>query len=616
METELKQEFDNMGIEPSPEVLYRSVDLCSSYNIDDAAEFVEQWVAFSISNLNGAEPTVDHLNEFERKVFQAKRERELQAANKKRGTKYPSAISNLTHLNEIAANNSNPLAMYGVEDDTVMDDYMQDSAMDDIDSTPGTPSVCRTPKAKSALARTPARQNETLFSPASYSPIGTPRTHTAAAGSGKIVYTFGNPSLISNAQWSLITPQPKITVKQLLQHEGECLGPGTKAKYMFDNLYEKSEIAGDRVFEIGKSLCQKVFGNEAEGYELSQVDMHSQDMIKTIGTIHSDYDGPLDPSSTILVGSDEATCHTVRLNFSKTKSVGIFPGQVVMVSGMNPKGDVLMVEEIITEQNLQPPKPPQIEDRLSFVIAAGPYTHDDDLVYDPLQDLVMYLKENRPNVLILCGPFMEAEHKVIGDNVTLAETFEAFFEKMITGIVEAIGQETTILVVASHLDAHADCVYPTMAIQMKKTFPNVHMLPDPSMIDLNGLVIGMTSTDIVDHILSEELAVNAGDKVKRVVNYLLHQKSFYPLNHPKENEMCLDSDLASKYANIEKIPNILILPSTQKCFLRVVNGCLAINPGRLADNSGGTFARFIINPPSPKEEANLFNYVGCQVRKV
>lgn len=105
---------------------------------------------------------------------------------------------------------------------------------------------------------------------------GTPRTHTAAPGSGKIVYTFGNPTLISNAQWSFTTPQPKICVKQLLQHEGTCLGPGTKAKYMFDNLYEKAEIAGDRVFEIGKSLCQKVFGENAEDYDLAPVDMHSQ----------------------------------------------------------------------------------------------------------------------------------------------------------------------------------------------------------------------------------------------------------------------------------------------------------------------------------------------------
>lgn len=199
------------------------------------------------------------------------------------------------------------------------------------------------------------------------------------------------------------------------------------------------------------------------------------------------------------------SCRTVRLNFSKTKSVGVFPGQVVMVSGMNPKGDIFMVEELYTEQNLQPPKPPTIAEQLSFVIAAGPYTQDDDLVYDPLQDLVVYLKENKPNVLILCGPFMEAEHKLISDNITLAETFEVFFEKMITGIVEAVSGDTTILVVASHRDANADCVYPTMPINLKKTFPNVHMLPDPSIVDLNGLTIGVTSTDIVDHILYNEL---------------------------------------------------------------------------------------------------------------
>lgn len=60
---------------------------------------------------------------------------------------------------------------------------------------------------------------------------------------------------------------------------------------------------------------------------------------------------------------------------------------------------------------------------------------------------------------------------------------------------------------ASHKDAHADPVYPTMPYQLQKPYPNVHLLPDPSMIDLNGIVIGMTSTDIVDHILTNELAV-------------------------------------------------------------------------------------------------------------
>ncbi|XP_037943678.1 DNA polymerase alpha subunit B-like, partial [Teleopsis dalmanni] len=441
---------------------------------------------------------------------------------------------------------------------------------------------------------------------------GTPRTHIAAPGSGKIVYTFGNPTLINNAKWSSLE-QTKIAIKQLLLYNGEPLS-AVNVKYMFDNQREKCEIAGDRVFNIGKNLCRKVFGPDADDYELSPVDVHSQNTVKTIGTIYCDHDGPLDASSTMLVGSDEMCTRTVRLNFSKIKSVGVFPGQVVMVSGMNPKGDTLTVENIIAEKQLTQPTPPKIDSQLSVVIAAGPYTFDDDILYDPLHDLLNYLKENLPDVLVLTGPFFDVDHQIILEN--MGETFEVFFERMIAGIVEIIGTSTTVLMVSSQYDAMADPVYPTLPVSLKKTYPNVHMLPDPSMIDLNGIIIGMTSTDVVDHIISTELAINAGDKIKRVVNHLYNQGSFYPLNPPPEDKLCLDSNLTSKFANIEQIPNIIILPSDQKCFIRVVNGSLAINPGRLADNAGGTFARLIIAPSANKDENNFLSNIGCQVRKV
>lgn len=129
------------------------MELCITYHIDDAAEFVEQWMAFSISHLHGDEPSLENLNEFERKVFQTKREKELLAASKKKGNKLPSALANLTHLNAISASSSNPLAMYGVDDNDVMDDYMPDmadiggvsvvAALMETDNTPSTP---HTPK--------------------------------------------------------------------------------------------------------------------------------------------------------------------------------------------------------------------------------------------------------------------------------------------------------------------------------------------------------------------------------------------------------------------------------------------------------------------------------------
>ncbi|XP_055923799.1 DNA polymerase alpha subunit B [Eupeodes corollae] len=595
MHKEIAEQFEELGCSPSEDILDKCVELCYTYKITDAMEFVAQWMAYSVSNLDGADPTIPLLLEMERKEFILQREKELIAAQSKKK-------KTTSHLSDLGAFGSPSRHVSNVDDDDqIMDSY-----------------GCMTPKAKpSAIARTPAqRQNEVLFSPASYSQIsGTPRAQ-GAAGSGKIVYTFGNPQLLASATWSsssLDRSNRKVAVKQLLTHNGKALD--SKAKYMFDILQERAENSGDRIFQVGKNICKKVFGPTVLDYDLQNVDDHSQETVKTIGTICCDSEGCLDATSTLLVGSDESMCRTVRLNFSETKSFGVFPGQVVMVSGRNPKGDTIIVEEVIADRVLQPPTIPKLTESLSFVVAAGPFTNSDDLVYDPLHDLVLYCKDNQPDVLILTGPLMDAEHKSINENV-LAEPFEVFFEKMISGLVEVLGNEITILVVASCRDANSDPVYPTMPVTLKMTYPNVHMLPDPSIVDLNGITIGMTSTDVLDHILNNELAVNAGEKIKRAVCYLFNQGSFYPLNPPGDDRLCFDSSLANKYTNIENIPNLMILPGDQKCFLRVVNGCLAINPGRLADEKGGTFARFVLYPPSKEEDTSIFSVIACQVRKV
>lgn len=60
---------------------------------------------------------------------------------------------------------------------------------------------------------------------------------------------------------------------------------------------------------------------------------------------------------------------------------------------------------------------------------------------------------------------------------------------------------------------------------------------------------------------------NAGaDKIRRYINYLFHQKSFYPLFPPK---MPTDLRLLHEYGLINKIPNILVVPSDMKYYMRV-----------------------------------------------
>lgn len=42
------------------------LEICESNNVDDPVEFVEKWMTFSISKFNGAEPTHEYLEAFER----------------------------------------------------------------------------------------------------------------------------------------------------------------------------------------------------------------------------------------------------------------------------------------------------------------------------------------------------------------------------------------------------------------------------------------------------------------------------------------------------------------------------------------------------------------------
>jgi hypothetical protein len=65
------------------------------------------------------------------------------------------------------------------------------------------------------------------------------------------------------------------------------------------------------------------------------------------------------------------------------------------------------------------------------------------------------------------------------------------------------------------------------------------------------------------------------DKVKRSINYIFHQKSFYPLMPPHDNTP-VDLGLADEYAKLTTLPNMMILPSSLKCFLRVRKKNLSI----------------------------------------
>lgn len=67
--------------------------------------------------------------------------------------------------------------------------------------------------------------------------------------------------------------------------------------------------------------------------------------------------------------------------------------------------------------------------------------------------------------------------------------------------------DTEVLVISSSQDVHSTSVYPTAPYPQSVQYKNLTFLPDPCIVKINGVTIGMTATDIYGHILDAEIAV-------------------------------------------------------------------------------------------------------------
>lgn len=219
---------------------------------------------------------------------------------------------------------------------------------------------------------------------------------------------------------------------------------GPNENYMYDTFLHKCTTAADRIFDIGQEICAKLIKDRPdehneELYEnLSHVDVPHQNTIKCIGRICSDNDCPLDLNSTLLVGADEMKLRTIRLSFARMKTFSVFPGQTVLAQGLNPRGETLYVDDIFTERQLNYASMPTLRENLNMVIATGPYTKQDDLDFESLNELIAYCIQNKPDVLILLGPFLDADHKCVQES-TMKVSFDTYFDNLINGIMEALG---------------------------------------------------------------------------------------------------------------------------------------------------------------------------------
>ena len=183
---------------------------------------------------------------------------------------------------------------------------------------------------------------------------------------------------------------------------------------------------------------------------------------------------------------------------------------------------------------------------LTLLVAAGPYTTTDSLEYEPFEDLLKVIAARQPDVAVLCGPFVDANHPKVAAGETEitgageeAESvdFESLFKMRVSFFLEGLYETnptlaTRIVLVPSLNDVFHDHVFPQppLADRIPGGVPSpwfeeervgdlglpfasendgadrrLHCLSNPSIFSMNEVAVGITTNDVLCHLSGDEV---------------------------------------------------------------------------------------------------------------
>lgn len=484
--------------------------------------------------------------------------------------------------------------------------------------------------------------------------LETPSAKAPKSGLNSSPADFKTPAPIKEAQGVAFENRPHVgqTIETLNAHLQAAVAPSElpsearvklkansdvekfRYKPMAMKLSEASEILDDRIDSFTELVQEHykfddtTFGNPAA---------QSAAEVVAVGRIACDQpNGRLNAASLVLETSRRMGAG-MRIPL-KLEGVGydFFPGRIVALRGTNVSGEYFAVTEVLSMPLLgyADSTPADLDihnDRLTsadgetralhMITASGPYTTDTDLSFQPLYSLLDRAEEERADVLILSGPFLDLEHPVVAsgdfeehlppdtklnpDRATLNDVFRVLISQPINRLLQAVPTITVILV-PSVRDAAANHVsYPQDAFRKKAVgLPNaVKVVTNPITLSINELLVSISTQDILSE-LRRENVYQAGrgqkfndDMLHRLSSGVIEQRHFFPVyppqareNLPKptavdgevpevggEERLSVGASLDLAYLKLGEMlnvrPDVLVLPSALTPFAKVCDIC-------------------------------------------
>ncbi|XP_056629088.1 DNA polymerase alpha subunit B [Triplophysa dalaica] len=592
----IKSELDTFSIAFTDETVDKMLEQCLCHRLS-GDEIVCEWFAFS-SSKKQRPLTLDNLDQFEHEIL-----------NKKKRSKGSSKGSQINRTRDI--NSIQELIKAEEEEENLLDSY----------STPAKGSQKRAlttpenPQSKRGVAR--LASPSLMLSPASFSPSATPsQKYSTRGGRGEVVSSFG---VVQGPRWS--GKGQNVSVELL---EGKEDSLTSSYKYMFQRLRDIRDVLTGKIEELGEELRTHI-----NIEEFSPVSLPVQDSITVLGQVCCDSNGKLNAQSVLLEAGQEQGGRQVPVDLSELKEFSLFPGQVVVMEGMNASGEKFVATKLYEGISLPFYSPVEVKQEVDEVsepvmvmMACGPYTPCDSLSYDPLIDLITIINRDRPDVCILFGPFVDSKHEQIEKN-QVTEQFETIFKRCVDSIVEGTkGTGCRLVFVPSQRDIHHHYIYPQPPFSLpnlsKEDTMRVTLAPDPCTLLIGNVTFGLTSTDILFYMGAEEISSGTGtERFSRIMKHMLTQRSYYPLYPPAE-EVNMDYEKFQQFGQMPLTPDILIAPSELRYFIKDVSGCVCVNPARLTKGQvGGTYGRLLVQPnPVMVEGKRVSPCIAGQVVKI